>query len=36
MAAFFIMGHAAMAWGILRASMGVQSARWVPVRDAET
>lgn len=31
--AFFVMGHAAMAFGILRAAFGVQSARWAPVRD---
>lgn len=33
LAAFFVMGHAAMAFGILRAAFGVQSARWAPVRD---
>lgn len=32
-AAFFLMGHLAMALGILRATAGVQSARWSPVRD---
>lgn len=31
--AFFIMGHAAMAAGILRASMGFHSTRWAPVRS---
>lgn len=31
--AFFIMGHAAMALGILRASMGLRSTRWAPVRS---
>lgn len=32
--AFFVMGHAAMALGILRAAAGVKSARWSPVRSA--
>lgn len=32
-AAFFVLGHAAMAWGIIRAGLGVRSSRWVPVRE---
>lgn len=32
-AAFFVMGHAAMAYGILRAATGVRSTRWSPVRS---
>lgn len=32
-AAFFVMGHAAMAFGILRAAFGVRSARWTPLRS---
>ncbi|MEZ5911950.1 MAG: glycosyltransferase family 2 protein [Paracoccaceae bacterium] len=34
-AAFFLMGHAAMALGILRAATGFRSTRWSPVREAE-
>lgn len=34
LAAFFVMGHAAMGLGILRAAFGVTSARWSPVREA--
>ncbi|MEM1398422.1 MAG: glycosyltransferase [Pseudomonadota bacterium] len=36
LASFFTMGHAAMALGILRASFGVKSVRWVPVRQTPT
>ncbi len=31
--AFFVMGHAAMALGILRASFGIRSTRWAPARE---
>lgn len=33
-AVFFTLGHAAMAWAILRYCAGVESAKWTPVRDA--
>lgn len=33
LAAFFVLGHVAMAFGILRAAFGVKSARWSPVRE---
>jgi cellulose synthase/poly-beta-1,6-N-acetylglucosamine synthase-like glycosyltransferase len=32
-AAFFVLGHAAMALGILRASAGRRSVRWSPARE---
>ena len=32
LAAFFVLGHLAMGYGILRAAFGVRSARWSPVR----
>ncbi|MEZ5798370.1 MAG: glycosyltransferase [Paracoccaceae bacterium] len=34
-AAFFVMGHAAMGYGILRAALGVRSHRWAPVRSVQ-
>ena len=33
LAAFFVLGHLAMGYGILRAAFGVRSARWSPVRE---
>lgn len=33
LAAFFVLGHLAMGFGILRAAFGVRSARWSPVRE---
>ncbi|WP_164870841.1 glycosyltransferase [Mesobaculum littorinae] len=33
-AVLFTLGHAAMAWAILRHAAGVRSTRWAPVRDA--
>lgn len=30
---FFVMGHTAMALGILRAASGIQSRRWSPIRQ---
>ncbi|WP_192361879.1 glycosyltransferase [Mesorhizobium mediterraneum] len=35
-AAFFLLGHLAMAYGIMRASAGIRSSRWSPLREPGT